>query len=264
MVLVIFFGGVGMVLAAQGEPDGDEQPAAAPSRFLKRTYRDTQGKELPYRLLLPPRAREKSAAHPLLVFLHGRGERGTDNQAQLLYGKSMMRAAAREYGAMVVAPQCPPKKRWPGRKLKNPDRRLAPEPSEPMRMVVELIEQLKKDFRVDPDRVYVMGLSMGGFGTWEFVARWPDRVAAVVPICGGGDESRATQITRVPIWAFHGDADPVVPVARSRDMIDAIRKAGGKPKYTEYPGVGHDSWHRVFAEPGLLEWLFAQRRVPRD
>lgn len=254
VVLMILFGGDAMIWAGENTVIGQ-------GAFEKRTYRDAQGAELPYLWLAPakPSGNEPSG-HPLLVFLHGRGERGTDNQAQLTHGEAIMRSAAVEHGAFVLVPQCPPKRRWNCRKSKDTDRTLTPEPSVPLRMVSELIRQLKKDHPIDADRVYLMGLSMGGYGTWEFAQRWPEVVAAIVPICGGGDVARASRLARVPIWAFHGAADSVVPVSRSRDMIRAVREAGGKPKYTEYDGVDHDSWRRAFAEPGLLEWLFAQRR----
>jgi len=188
------------------------------------------------------------------------GERGDDNEAQLVHGKPMMEHAAWQYGAFVLAPQCPADDFWVRWRRGEKSHTLSEEPAEPARLVLDLIEQLKKDHPIDPDRVYIMGLSMGGFGTWDLISRHPERFAAAVPICGGGDESRAERFARLPVWAFHGKADPVVPVARSRDMVAAMRKAGGTPRYTEYPGVGHDSWSSAFDDPELLGWLFGQRR----
>ena len=117
-----------------------------------------------------------------------------------------------------------------------------------------------QDEPVDPDRVFLTGLSMGGYGTWDLAARMPDRFAAILPICGGGDIATATRIARLPIWCFHGDADDAVPVERSRQMIAAVKAAGGKPRYSELPGVGHDSWTPAYRDPAVLEWLFDQSR----
>jgi predicted peptidase len=112
---------------------------------------------------------------------------------------------------------------------------------------------------VDPARIYLTGLSMGGYGTWDLAARQPERFAAILPICGGGDEATAPRLAKLPIWCFHGDADTVVPVERSRTMIAAVRAAGGSPKYSELPGVGHDSWTPAYRDPAVLDWLFAKR-----
>ena len=125
---------------------------------------------------------------------------------------------------------------------------------------MELVRQLQKDYRIDSDRLYVTGLSMGGFGTFELTTRYPDVFAAAAPICGGGDPTKAKTLSALPVWVFHGDADRVVPVGFSRSMVKAIETAGGKPKYTEYPGVGHDCWTATYADPAFHDWLFAQTR----
>ncbi|MBN1588962.1 MAG: prolyl oligopeptidase family serine peptidase [Pirellulales bacterium] len=215
---------------------------------------------MPYRLLKPAGLDRRDGKHPLLVFLHGIGERGTDNRVQLRHGRPLMKATARDYRALVLVPQCPPTATWAARRWNDTNHALPDKPTEPLRLLVELIEQLKTRYPIDPARVHVMGLSMGGYGTWELIERYPDRFAAAMPVCGGGDESQAKRLTGLPIWAFHGSADRLVPPIRSRGMIEAIRKAGGQPKYTQYEGVGHNSWDRAFAEPELLKWLFAQRR----
>jgi predicted peptidase len=125
---------------------------------------------------------------------------------------------------------------------------------------MELIDQLQGKYPVDASRLYITGLSMGGFGTWDALQRWPDRFAAAVTICGGGDTRMAAKIAHVPIWVFHGARDPVVKPDRSRKMVQAIKDAGGKPKYTEYPQAGHDSWTATYKDPEVLKWLFAQRK----
>jgi predicted peptidase len=129
-----------------------------------------------------------------------------------------------------------------------------------MSLVLDLLPSLMSSLPVDRSRVYVLGLSMGGFGTWDIIARHPDWFAAAVPICGGADNSTAPRIAGLPIWVFHGGADTTVKTIRSRSMVDALIAAGGKPKYSEVPGVGHDVWNTAFASPELLPWLFAQRR----
>ena len=123
---------------------------------------------------------------------------------------------------------------------------------------------LQKEFSIDATRLYVTGLSMGGYGTWDALQRYPDRFAAAVPICGGGDVKQAKKIAQIPIWAFHGDKDTAVPVERTRSMIAALKEAGGMPKYTEYPDVGHDSWTATYKDPALHEWMFAQRLKPKS
>jgi Dienelactone hydrolase family len=137
---------------------------------------------------------------------------------------------------------------------------MGKEPSTPMRLALEVLSQLRKEFNLDDKRLYVTGLSMGGYGTWDVIARHPTLFAAAVPVCGGADESTAPTVKDIPIWCFHGGADPVVPTGRSRNMIKALEAAGGHPKYTEYPGVGHNSWDKAYSEPQLPEWLFTQHK----
>ena len=131
-----------------------------------------------------------------------------------------------------------------------------------MQAVINLLDEVVADFPVDTSRLYLTGLSMGGYGTWDLGTRLADRWAAVAPICGGGDELYADRLVGVPVWAWHGDADDVVPVRKSRVMIEAIRRAGGDPKYTELPGVGHDSWTAAYtAADGVVPWMFEQRKA---
>jgi len=133
-------------------------------------------------------------------------------------------------------------------------------PSESIRLSLAALSKLQKEFSIDPDRLYVIGLSMGGHGLWSLVSRHPDMFAAAIPICSAGDTSQAPKLIHLPIWCFHGDADPLVPVENARQMMAALKKAGGHPKYTEYPGVGHNSYVNAFKEPELLPWLFSQKR----
>jgi predicted peptidase len=233
--------------------------------FETRTYQSAGENALAYLLLRPADYQPKSGKkYPLLVFLHGAGERGVDNRAQLRHGKDFLLAAAKQHECFVVAPQCPTKARWVEVDWTTKSHLMPEKPSVPMGLLLELLPKIRGEFVIDPDRIYVMGLSMGGYGTWDILHRCPDVFAAAVPICGGADVTKAEPIARLPVWAFHGAKDTLVPTSRSRDMIEAMRKAGGSPRYTELPGVGHDAWVAAFANADLPNWLFAQRREKKS
>ena len=226
-------------------------------------YSEEEGSAtLPYRLLRPAVV-EEGQRYPLVVFLHGAGERGDDNLAQLKYFPTWMAdAEAREaYPCYLLAPQCRREKKWA-------DYTREPREGEPLGFpltadlaaVVTVMDQLLADEPIDQDRVYLTGLSMGGFGSWDLAARMPKRFAAMMPICGGGDPRLAEKYLGLPIWCFHGGADGVVKPERSRVMVEAILAAGGGLTYTEYQGVGHDSWTPAYQDPATLVWLFGQVR----
>jgi predicted peptidase len=225
------------VLAGCCAPGQAQRPF---EQMTAHTFASSHG-ELPYRLFAPA---AETRPLPLVLFLHGAGERGSDNRAQLRHGvRAFLTAEAQAARPCVVAaPQCPSGVWW------NVDQLL------------ELCEELIALPGVDRDRFYVTGLSMGGYATWHLAGRRPDLFAAAVPVCGGGEVARAQALASLPIWAFHGAADRTVPVARSREMVEAIRRAGGEPKYTEYRGVGHDSWTKTYADETLHVWLFEQER----
>jgi len=233
-------------------------PAKDPPMLEKHVFEDADGK-LPYRLLKPPKVGE-GKKYPLVVFLHGAGERGTDNEKQLIHGVPQFVANIDKYPCFLIAPQCPEGKRWVEVDWSADSHTQPKEPGEVGRLTLALIEKSIRELPVDPKRVYLTGLSMGGFGTWDLVARRPELFAAAVPVCGGADEATAPTIKTIPIWAFHGAKDTVVKPARSRNMIAALKKAGGKPKYTVYPDVGHDSWNNAYRDPELFKWLFARKK----
>jgi predicted peptidase len=238
------------------------QVVDAEDGFSARTFAGARG-SLSYRILAPA-ALEQGRTYPLVLFLHGAGERGDDNQAQLRHGSRLFLDAGSRarFPAFVVFPQCPGNARWVEVDWGQPSPHRQPvEPSVPMSLVLELVPDLQKTLPIDAARLYVMGLSMGGFGTWDIIARQPDWFAAAVPICGGADVSTAPKLVHMPLWAFHGDKDTVVKTARSRSMMAALKQAGGAPKYTEWPGVAHDAWSPAFADQGLLPWLFAQKKA---
>jgi predicted peptidase len=235
--------------------------AKDPLPMEKHEFEDARGQKLPYRLL-KPLVVEKGKRYPLVVFLHGAGERGTDNEKQLIHGVPQFATEEnrKKYPCFLIAPQCPEGKRWVEVDWGADSHKLPKEPSEPARLTLELIHRSMKELPIDPDRVYVTGLSMGGYGTWDLVARRPDLFAAAAPVCGGADEATAATIKHVPVWVFHGAKDTAVKPARSRNMVAALEKAGGKPKYTEYPDVGHNSWDNAYRDPEFYKWLFAQRQ----
>jgi len=226
----------------------------------KRVYRNAEGESIPYRLFVPP-GYDPRKKYPLILFLHGAGERGRDNEAQLKHPGVLRLACDEADPCFLAAPQCPVGQKWVEVPwdFKGPHK-TPEEPSPAMRLSMELIDALGKEFRIDPDRRYVTGLSMGGFGTFDLLVRRPQDFAAGIPICGGADEARAKDIAHVALWVFHGSGDPAVPVVRSRSAVEAIKAAGGNPKYTEYEGMGHNVWSRAYQEPELRDWLLRQRR----
>lgn len=223
------------------------------------TYTSESGAALNYRLLVPPKI-EEGKKYPLVIFLHGAGERGNDNAAQLKHGVGDFVRHRSDYPCFLIAPQCPEGKKWVEVDWSAASHDLPAEPGDQMALVRGVIDQFVKEKPIDADRIYITGLSMGGYGTWDAISRYPDLFAAAAPICGGGDPKHAKTIKDLPIWCFHGDQDQAVKVERSRAMIEAIKAAGGEPKYTEYPGVGHDSWTRSYANDEFFAWLFAQKR----
>ena len=230
-------------------------------------YHSPKGQTLPYRLQ-GPSSIKPGAKYPLVLLLHGAGERGKDNHKQLVWfwnknGPSLLtRPELAEAHAFTVSPQCPEGKQWVNAPWEKGSYKT-PEISEPLQLALDLVDSLMKELPIDPDRVYVMGLSMGGFGTFDAIQRRPDLFAAAAPVCGAGDPTKAAAIAHIPIWVFHGEKDTVVPPTGSREMVAALKAAGGHPRYTEYPGVGHNSWVPAFAEKELWSWMFAQKRAAK-
>jgi predicted peptidase len=216
-----------------------------------------------YRLLTPATI-VPLERYPLVLFLHGADQRGDDNRQQIRHlGELMARDDyRRRYPSFVLAPQCRVDRPW----VETPRAFDHSAPRQPpgaqMQVVINVLDEVIASFPVDTARLYLTGLSMGGYGSWDLGTRLAPRWAAVAPICGGGDELYAERLVGVPVWAWHGADDEVVPARKSRRMIDAIRAAGGEPRYTELPGVGHDSWTPAYTrDDGLLPWMFQQRRL---
>jgi predicted peptidase len=236
--------------------------AAAPSRaqhtvdgFEDRSFRGASGTEMPYRLFIPS-APARGRPLPVVVYLHGSGGAGTDNLKQISGGNTkgshlwtLPHVQAR-YPAFVVAPQIPSGATWHS---------AGDDVSPHAELVLHLLRSLSQEFAIDANRIYLTGQSLGGFGTWDLIAKRPGIFAAAIPLCGGGDPARVTAARGTPVWAFHGAMDQTVPVARSRESVAALRAVGDAVKYTEYPNAGHDVWTIAFSEPGLPDWLFAQK-----
>jgi predicted esterase len=239
------------------------KPMEPESFFRRDNYVDAAGGVLPYQLLEPWKAK-KGVKYPLVVFLHGSGERGRDNSKQMRNGVfSFVEQQTREkHPCYLLVPQCPEDSLWSTRPRGDDWSEFdAQQGSTPGRQVLELIDKLiKENPSIDRSRIYLTGLSMGGFGTFDLLMRRPELFAAGLPLCGGGDTDEVARIRQIPLWIVHGALDPAVPVRYSRTMLDALRKAGASPKYTEYSTLDHFIWNETYYNPAVLDWLFAQRK----
>lgn len=239
------------------------------SAFEKREHAYKEGR-LAYRVLYPDNF-DPMQAYPLVYFLHGAGERGLDNEKQLVHGSKLFLDVQnrQDYPAIVVFPQCPPNDYWA-----NVSREINPEtgkrefiftkkgkPTKAMKGALSLIDSLVNLTQVDKNRVYISGLSMGGMGTFELVSRRPGMFAAAMPICGGDNPKSARPYAKkLPFWIFHGAKDNVVPSRFSQQMVDALKARRGTVRFSLYPDANHNSWDSAFAEPEFLSWLFSQSK----
>ncbi len=245
-----------LVLTLGAAPETQPTAAASPATatgFLYKTV-EFEGQSYAYSVYIPP-TYTPDKAWPVVLALHGAGERGSDGLLQTEVGVgTAIRRWSKMIPAIVVMPQCPEKQNWIG----------------PMgRMALKCVEAVSREYHCDANRVYLTGLSMGGQGAWHLAAALPDSFAAVIVVCGfasfkdwGGTtvDELAPKLTKTPVWVFHGDADQAVPVVAAHEMVSAVRKAGGIVYYTEYPGVGHNSWDKAYADPAMWKWLFEQVR----
>jgi predicted peptidase len=207
-----------------------------------------------YLVYLPKEYDAKSSKRwPLMLFLHGAGERGTDLQRVAIHGPPSLVKQGKSFPFIIVAPQCPNDERWQNDSL------------------VKLLDHVMAEYKVDAGRVYLTGLSMGGYGTWKLALAYPEKFAAIAPICGGGEfidallasRTKAAALRSLPVWAFHGAKDQVVPLAESERMVNALKKAGVKDvKLTVYPEADHNSWTETYNNPEFYEWLLKHERKP--
>lgn len=231
--------------------------------LTSRTYSTKSGWKLPYNIYYPKTYRQGNI--PVLLWLHGAGERGDDNVSQLIHIVPYLASdiVQARFPSIILAPQCPkedywaPVKRFEWRVINNGI--ITPA----MKGVIELLDHIMMDPNIDKTRVYVGGLSMGGFGTLDLLHRRSELFAAAVPICGGADLSKADKFKDIPLWIFHGTKDTVVPADLSRELIKVLNEMGSTPKYTEYPEGGHGVWNDAIRDPELLPWLFNQKKVKK-
>ncbi len=223
-------------------PAPGQQPTMHPTpRLFSRTIATRVA--VKYLLALPP-GYSKKEKWPVLIHLHGMGERGEDLEIVKRHGPMKLLARGQTLPFIVVAPLCPKEDFWEAR----------------LDALDALLDDVLARYNGDPDRVYLTGLSMGGYGTWAWATRSPERFAAIAPICGGGKPFLAYRLKDMPIWAFHGAKDAVVPLGEQERMIEALRKLGGTPNFTVYPEAGHDAWTVTYDNPDLYAWLLRQTR----
>ena len=235
------------------------------NEFEKKVYITASGDSLNYRLLRPE-IEQEGEKYPLVLFLHGAGERGSDNEKQLFHGSQMwLNPVNREnYPAFVLFPQCPESGYWAyiGRPSSfETDKMPTDVPPSPIFIILkELLDTYLAMPQIDKQRIYIMGLSMGAMGTFDMTIRYPELFAAAIPICGAVNTTRLKAAKDVKFRIFHGDADNVVPVSGSRQAYKALKAAGADVEYIEFPGVGHGSWNPAFTQPDFMSWLFNQKK----
>jgi predicted peptidase len=228
------------------------------------------GITLHYRLFSPSDDDDKATRRPLVVFLHGNGDQGSDNRRQVREGARVWAEPATQarHPAFVLAPQCPAGDGW-GR----PDGHAGYPRGSPLGALFALLDDLERRLPIDRDRVYITGMSGGGWGTLRALAHQPRRFAAAILVCPAGETAKHPDLDprelgvgvvaglgHLPLWFFHGTDDPIVPLSLTRDRVAALRRAGADPRLTEYPGVKHDAWTRAYAEPEIVDWLFSHSR----
>lgn len=182
---------------------------------------------------------------PLVLFLHGAGERGSDLDVAATHGPPKLAEAGHEFPFVLVTPQCPASSQWVAE----------------VTTLSALLDEVTDTYRIDPARTYVTGLSMGGFGTWSLAVRYPERLAAIAPICGGLWMQSAEPIRGVPVWTFHGEDDDTVPITFTEGIVHELESLGADVRFTRYPGTGHDSWTRTYENPEFYDWLLSHRRA---
>lgn len=230
--------------------------------YTRHTFTDSLHRTIPYRLLTPPDSLS-GERYPLVVFLHGSGERGDDNEKQLTHGASIFSNPANvdKYPAYVVFPQCH-ERAWTDRIDEKEFMSGSPEPAESSteQLLIELVRNLIEKYPIDIDRIYIVGISMGGIATYDLVCRYPELFSAAVPICGAVNPDRLSAAKDVKFLIFHGEVDDEIPSLCSREAYKALAAVGADVDYVEFAGVGHECWTYAFNYPTLLQWLFAQHK----
>ena len=240
-ILVLLWAVLVLTLPAGTPAAGKKRPLGL--SIQKQTITDGEMGYRNYLLFLPAQYDQSvTKKWPLILFLHGSEQRGNDPKLVAREGIPALIAHDASFPFIVVSPQCPADAKW----------------SPPALM--KLLTTVERKLRVDSRRVYLTGFSMGGYGTWRTAAAYPDVFAAIAPVCGGGDRDAARRLMKVPVWAFHGALDENVPLSESRDMVEAVKKDGGRARLTIYPDLEHDSWTRTYKNPKLYAWFLAHKR----
>lgn len=240
---------IGLVVTARAQepqPAPDPKPGAqVAARFEAESTVDGAKVKSPinYLLYLPEDYGKKEQNWPLILFLHGAGERGDNLDLVKVHGPPKLVEKRKDFQFVVVSPQCPKGKWWDAAQLNS------------------LVDEIVAKHQIDNTRIYVTGLSMGGYGTWSLAAAYPQRFAACAPICGGGNVQTAEALISTPLWVFHGAKDTSVPLKQSEEMVEAIKAAGGNVKLTVYPEAGHDSWTESYDNPELYKWFLSHQRT---
>ena len=235
----------------------DKSATAAVEGFKPGSYRSASGETMQYRLFVPP-GYDPAQKYPIVLWLHGAAGRGSDDVSQLSGGNFpgshiwTNPEIQHKYHAFVLAPQVDVTKGWARPHTNTPPVAI--------RLALEILDQVEKEYSIDPASEYVVGQSMGGEGVWAALSAAPQRFAAAIVLCGYGNAYMLPRVAKVAVWIFQGEEDPIVSTTGMREWVKKLREAGGAAKYTEYPSIGHDVWDVAFTEPGLAEWLFAHHQ----
>jgi predicted peptidase len=244
--LIVLLAAALLMVGCNATMPRESQTGQTAERFKRRVTRELSAN---YLLYLPPKYKSQAKGRwPLMLFLHGAGERGTNLSAVAVHGPPKLVKQKRDFPFIIVSPQCPAGERWSNETL------------------LALLEDVSRKYRADTNRIYLTGLSMGGYGTWALGIAHPDKFAAIAPICGGGETipiliantPKKEQLKKLPVWAFHGAKDPVVKLEESEKMVEALKRIGSQNvELTVYPEANHDSWTETYHNPKLYEWFLA-------
>ncbi len=245
VLVAVFLVGCGQMEKTKMTSNPVLAPGQHPQSFKKTI---TKNLSCDYLLFLPDGYGENKQGWPLMLFLHGAGERGSDLNKVKIHGPPKIVEKQKDFPFIVVSPQCPEDDWW----------------TDKIEVLINLLDDIVARYNIDTERIYLTGLSMGGYGSWALAAEYPERFAAVAPICGGGNRIMAFRLKDIPVWAFHGAKDNVVPLKQSEEMVNAIKARGGAARLTVYPDAGHDSWTETYNNKELYDWFLKHRKASKS